>query len=344
MHNTAELSAGPFRCPSLKDLPAAPEGKNGWPWTAESERVPDRMPDGSSWPGISIVTPSYNQGRFIEEAIRSVLLQGYPDLEYIIIDGGSTDHTVEIIKKYEPWLAYWVSEPDRGQSHAINKGLLKSTGILFNWHNSDDVLTIGCFPVVAKGMVEYPDAGYVHGRRIYIDIDGQVNGKKKSSTRRISYRPELSTAVSTLQSGYQPGCLMDRDLVVKAGMLDENIHYVMDVDLLLRIALIKPPIFIDLPLSYIRIYPEIKSLEFNRQRAVERLIIANKIFADPNLPQPIKVLRKKSLASANEFAWRCYGKTQIYRLFLWHFLLDVFYAGGGGWKRRLNMLYNLNKK
>jgi glycosyltransferase involved in cell wall biosynthesis len=273
-----------------------------------------------------------------------VLLQGYPDLEYIIIDGGSTDQSVEIIKKYEPWLAYWESEPDRGQSHAINKGLLKSTGRLFNWHNSDDVLTPDSLAVTVAAMVRYPDAGYVHGRRVYIDAEGQAKGKKKSNTRRISHRPELTTAVSILQSGCQPGCLMDKDLVVKVGMLDENIHYVMDVDLLLRIALIKPPIFIDLPLCYIRIYPEIKSLEFNRQRAVERLVIAGKIFADPNLPQSIKALRRKSLASANEFAWRCYGKAQIYKLFLWHFLLDVFYAGGWGWKRRLDMLLGLRKK
>ena len=85
-------------------------------------------------------TPSYNQGQFIEETIRSVLLQGYPDLEYIIIDGGSTDHSVEIIRKYEPWLTYWVSERDRGQSHAINKGFCRSTGVLLGWLNSDDVL------------------------------------------------------------------------------------------------------------------------------------------------------------------------------------------------------------
>jgi len=306
--------------------------------------VPDRMPDGRAWPRVSVVTPSYNQGQFIEEAIRSVLLQGYPNLEYIIIDGGSTDQAVDIIKKYEPWLAYWESKPDRGQSHAINKGLAKSTGQLFNWHNSDDVLMLGCLSAVAEAMVKYPDAGYVHGRRIYIDVEGQTKGKKKSSTRRISRHPELTTAVSILQSGCQPGGLMDKDLVVKVGMLDENMHYVMDVDLLLRIALIKPPIFIDLPLSYVRIHPKIKSLEFNRQRAVERLVIANKIFADPNLPLPIKALRKKSLAFANEFAWQCYGKAQIYRLFLWHFLLDVFYAGGRGWKRRLNMLLGLRKK
>ena len=110
-----------MRCPTLKDLPSPPFGKSGWPWTEQSKPLPDTTPDGQLWPGISIVTPTYNQGMFIEECIRSVLLQDYPDLEYIVIDGGSTDETVDIIKKYERWLAYWESKPDRGQSHAIKK-------------------------------------------------------------------------------------------------------------------------------------------------------------------------------------------------------------------------------
>lgn len=98
------------------------------------------MPDGKPWPKISIVTPSFNQGQYIEETIRSILLQGYPNLEYIVIDGGSTDGAVDVIRKYEKWLTYWVSEPDKGQADAINKGLERCTGEIFNWINSDDIL------------------------------------------------------------------------------------------------------------------------------------------------------------------------------------------------------------
>ena len=125
-----------MRCPTLYDLPPPPPGKRGWPWIEASVELPDPMPDGQEWPRVSIVTPSYQQGPFIEETIRSVLLQGYPNLEYIVIDGGSTDETVAILRKYEKWIAYWVSEADKGQSEAINKGFAKASGDLFGWPNA----------------------------------------------------------------------------------------------------------------------------------------------------------------------------------------------------------------
>src|ERR1700744_800393 len=105
----------------LIELPEVAQ-KTGWPWTRE---VDPQVYAGKSWPKISIVTPSYNQGGFIEETIRSILLQNYPNLELIIMDGGSTDNTVEIIKKYERWITSWVSEKDAGQADAINKGIQK---------------------------------------------------------------------------------------------------------------------------------------------------------------------------------------------------------------------------
>jgi len=332
------------RYPTLKDLPPPSEGKTGWPWTEESAKVPDKMPDGRLWPRISIVTPSYNQGRFIEEAIRSVLLQGYPNLEYIIIDGGSTDDTVEIIKKYEPWLAYWESEPDRGQSHAINKGLEKSTGNFFNWHNSDDVLMPNSLATTAKAMVKYPQAGYVHGWRIFIDDTGNVRGGSKDNyDNTVDISPELAASVSALKTGCQPTCLMDRDLVIQAGKVDENLHYIMDIDLLLRIALIRHPIHIDSPLTYVRIHPDTKSLQWNSQRARERIYIANKIFNRQDLPSSIMRLKGQTLATAHRFAWRSYVEAKAYKSVLWHLLLDIFYSSGRDWRKRL-ATYKLIKR
>jgi len=118
-------------------------GAKGWPLTNVLDGDYEKVIGRQVWPKISIITPSYNQGRYLEKTIRSVLLQGYPNLEYLVVDGGSNDKSVEIIKKYEPWIDYWISEKDSGQSHAINKGIEKSSGDLLGWLNSDDYLLQG---------------------------------------------------------------------------------------------------------------------------------------------------------------------------------------------------------
>lgn len=146
---------------SISHLPKPPFGKTGWPWTEETD--PSVFDNNKVYPKISIVTPSYNQGHFIEKTIRSILLQNYPNLEFIIIDGGSTDNTIEIIKKYEPWISYWVSEKDKGIYDAMNKGLSVSTGDWINFMNIQDYFLRNAFTYlfakfISSKKVIYSDA------------------------------------------------------------------------------------------------------------------------------------------------------------------------------------------
>jgi glycosyltransferase involved in cell wall biosynthesis len=142
-----------MRCPGLRDLPEPSATRTGWPWTETSPNIEGA---GGEWPRITVVTPSFNQGAYIEETLRSVLLQGYPNLEYIVIDGGSTDGSVETIRRYARWLDYWVSEPDRGQAHALNKGFARASGDVLGWLNSDDVYLPGALKQVGATGVAFP--------------------------------------------------------------------------------------------------------------------------------------------------------------------------------------------
>ncbi|MDD3180116.1 MAG: glycosyltransferase family 2 protein [Opitutaceae bacterium] len=134
----------------IAQLPPPPSGRLGWPWTEETNLEHYRSAPSGGWPKISIVCPSFQQGRFIEEAIRSVLLQNYPALEFIVMDGGSDDETVPILQKYAVWLTHWESQPDHGQAHALNKGFAKATGEIFGWINSDDYYLPGAFATVGR--------------------------------------------------------------------------------------------------------------------------------------------------------------------------------------------------
>jgi len=213
-----------MRRSSLNELPPPPPGKSGWPWTEESPELPDKMPDGSTWPKISIVTPSLNQGQFIEETIRSVLLQGYPNLEYIIIDGGSTDESVDIIKKYEKWLSYWVSGSDHGQSHAINKGFTMATGTLFAYINSDDLYEPNAFVEIAVAFTENPLPDLVAGICTIFD----KNGDKRVFHPR--WPEKLSQYVRTTFSSTfgQPAAFWTRDIYLRVDGFDKSLSFCFD--------------------------------------------------------------------------------------------------------------------
>ncbi len=185
----------------------------------------------SDFPKISIVTPSFNQGRFIEKTILSVIEQDYPNLEYIIIDGGSTDESVEIIKKYEKHLAYWVSEPDRGQSHAINKGFERATGEICGWLNSDDYYNAAIFESIVDFFITNPDKNIVMGDCNLVREDGElfdcvINDERGfDELRRYWVEKSIPT---------QPAIFFRGKLLEEYGYLDESLNYAMDYDLWLR--------------------------------------------------------------------------------------------------------------
>ena len=169
--------------PPLKNLPNAPPEKKGWPWIPEISQLKSSLSNARLWPKISIVTPSFNQVQFLEETIRSVLLQGYPNLEYIIIDGGSTDGSIDIIKKYSRWLRYWVSEPDSGQSNAINKGFAKASGEIFGYLNSDDLYEPNALKIISSYFMNNSACNLLAGECTVFDDHGSSSLPIKAAFR-----------------------------------------------------------------------------------------------------------------------------------------------------------------
>jgi len=173
------------------------------------------------------VTPCLNEGQFIEETIRSVLLQGYPDFEYIIIDGDSSDRSVEIIKKYEKWLTFWLSELDHGQAHAINKGFKRITGDIVAWINSDDFYMAEAFSYVCSVFTFHQDIDMIYGDMLL---------KYEDKTLNKIYKPCKFSLTDQIRFRIipQPTCFWRSSLFNKMGYLDESYHYMFDVEYWIR--------------------------------------------------------------------------------------------------------------
>lgn len=210
-------------------------------------------------PLVTIVTPSYNHRLFIKETIESVFNQTYPNVEYIIIDGASQDGTVDIIRNYEDRVAYWVSEPDQGQTDAINKGLSMAKGEIIAWLNSDDTL----FPLAVEEAVaylsEHSEVGLVYGNAHYIDKDSRVIGDF----------PAAQTSLAQLRRGYvhipQQASFFRKTLWDQVGPLDPSFYFAMDYDLWVRLAAISQIKYLPSLWANFRLHEDAKTISADDQ-------------------------------------------------------------------------------
>jgi glycosyltransferase involved in cell wall biosynthesis len=255
--------------PSIKDLPPPPQGKRGWPWTVAATPWSTYQADGTEWPRLSVITPSYNQGAFLEATIRSVLLQGYPNLEYIIIDGGSSDESMAVIRKYERWLSHWVSEPDGGQTDALNKGIRQSKGMILGWINSDDMYSRNTFSKAVNTFIKHPEIAVVHGNRILIDERDRVFGCSPVS----AFNPPHSHCVVCSETAFWSRSAMDN-----CGLFDTNYRFAMDLEFFSRLFLQGKFLKLDDYLGYFRCHSTSKSSTIWNVAEQETIKIWHEIF------------------------------------------------------------------
>lgn len=310
LHTPVEDLCAPMRGHLMR--PCRVENDRGpWPYARPTERpLPSTLPNGQPWPKISIVTPSFNQGCFLEETILSVLNQGYPNLEYIVIDGGSTDESVDILNKYGSRLAFWTSEKDRGQCHAINKGLARATGEILTWLNSDDRLAPGALAAAALAF-HTSDADLVSGLCQLLQHDRLIGTHLTSCADGPLPLNALLNQEQAWDFGqffYQPEVFFKRELWERAGaQLDESLHFSMDYELWLRFAQAGARLkILGVPLAQYRIHEAQKTFHAENfrpeLRGVRERFLQGRPCALPPLPPTTK--DRLQIALLNDFGFR----------------------------------------
>jgi len=248
------------------------------------------------YPKISIITPSYNQGHYLEETILSIIGQNYPNLEYIIIDGGSKDNSVEIIKKYEKYLTYWTSEPDRGHGHALNKGFHRSTGEIMAWINSDDKYHPDAFKKVAEIFDQFKDVNWIVGKNSWWDDTGKMTSQKYIFKNIFDF---LRGNYDWIQ---QESVFWRRSLWDKTGgKINENYRFMVDGELWCRFFLKDKLYHVDLLLSGYRSYGvnraalnmDICNAEMRKAIHVMKRSWNEKILRDSYYRKSVNFLRKR---------------------------------------------------
>lgn len=249
------------------------------------------------FPLVSIVTPSYNQAKFLEETILSVLDQDYPRIEYAIVDGGSTDGSVDIIRKYQDRLAYWVSEPDAGQADAVNKGWSRATGEIFAFLNSDDCLAPGAVKAIVEVFLANPDAGVVYGQVEFTSEDG-------TSLQGTRVRVDGQEMLDSFQWPPQAGTFVRKSVLERVGMLDISFYNALDVDFFYRAIGNFRAVPIDRTVALARLHDDSKTVSEGWRFAPQLAQIAGKMIERSEDYPRFHIVPSRVLAASNVVAAR----------------------------------------
>jgi glycosyltransferase involved in cell wall biosynthesis len=256
-------------------------------------RMPHEPPaTGKDLPLVSIVTPSYNKGTFIEETILSVKKQTYPNIEHIVVDGGSTDGTLDILRKYSDSLI-WISEPDKGQSDAINKGWKMAKGEILAYLNADDTYRPWAVEVAVTYLLEHPDAGMVYGNCDLIDEHSNITGPY------LQPRYDFVELLCGWCMIAQPTAFLRRQVIDEVGYLDTALHMAMDYDLWIKVGFKFEITHIPKVLANFRMCPGTKSVDSGHAFVDDHLAILNKVFSDPELPRKWRRLERRAYSGAH---------------------------------------------
>ncbi len=285
-------------------------------------------------PLISIITPSFNQAPFLEYTLRSVLEQDYPNLEYLVVDGASTDGSLEIIQRYNSRLNWWVSEPDSGQAEAINKGLQRARGEFVAWLNSDDMYARGALRKAVAALQTHADVGMVFSNVFSIDAHNRI-----FNTMRYGHYTLADLMAFNIIG--QPGVFMRRSVLEKAGGLEPAYHFMLDHQLWLRMAALAPIQYIDDYFAAARFHPAAKNVASASRFAQEGLVILEWMRAQPGLASVFAANRRRITSGAYRLSARYLLDDGFKARAAGHYLKSLWYHPATAWREKERMFFAL---